>query len=117
MGSHHAVGCDVFMLLSFLRAGKAVAPEADFDPSQHLTYADIAVDNLVNPKHLKVNIKQSKMDPFRMGTKIWIGKTGGNLCPVAAVLVYMALRSPGKGPLFDFQDGSPLTRQKLVARL
>ena len=101
----------------FLRAGEAVAPDTDFDPSQHLTYADIAVDNLANPKHLQVNIKQSKTDPFRMGAKIWIGKTGGDLCPVAAVLAYMALRGPGTGPLFHFQDGSPLTRQKLVARL
>ena len=87
-----------------------MAPEADFDPPQHLTYADIAVDNLANPKHLQVNIKQSKTDTFRMGAKIWIGKTGGDFCPVAAVLAYM-------GPLFHFQDGSPLTRQKLVARL
>ena len=36
---------------------KKEAPEADFDPSQHLTYADIVVDNLVNPEHLQVNIK------------------------------------------------------------
>ena len=33
----------------FLRAGKAVAPETNFDASQHLTYADIAVDDLVDP--------------------------------------------------------------------
>ena len=41
----------------FLRAAEAVAPDSNFDPSQHLTYTDIAVDNLVDPKHLQVNIK------------------------------------------------------------
>lgn len=101
----------------FLRAGEAVAPEANFDPSQHLTYSDIAVDDIANPTLLQVNIKQSKTDPFRVGVKIWMGRTGGDLCPVAAVLAYMALRGPGEGPLFRFQDGSPLTRQKLVTKL
>ena len=101
----------------FLRAGEAVAPDSNFDPSQHLTYTDIAVDNLVDPKHLQINIKQSKTDPFRMGVKVWIGRTGGYLCPVAAILSYMALRGPGEGPLFRFQNGSPLTRQKLVNKL
>lgn len=101
----------------FLRAGEAVAPDADFDASQHLTYTDIAVDDLVDPKYLQVNIKQSKTDPFRLGVKVWIGRTGGDLCPVTAVLAYMALRGPGEGPLFRFRNGSPLTRQKLVIKL
>ena len=51
----------------FLRAGEAVAPEMNFDASRHLTYADIAVDDLVDPKQLQVYIKQSKTDPFRLG--------------------------------------------------
>ena len=100
----------------FLRAGEAVAPETNFDASQHLTYADIAVDDLADPKQLQVNIKQSKTDPFRLGVKVWIGRTGGDLCPVAAILSYMALRGPGEGPLFRFQNGNPLTRQRLVTR-
>ena len=33
----------------FLRAGKTVAPETNFDAPHHLTYADIAVDDLVDP--------------------------------------------------------------------
>ena len=49
----------------FLRAGKAVDPEANFDASQHLTYVDIAVEG--DPKRLQVNIKQSKTDPSGWG--------------------------------------------------
>ena len=60
----------------FLRAGKAVAPDTNFDTSQNLTYADIAVDNLPDSKQLQVNIKQSKTDPVRLGVKVWIGRAG-----------------------------------------
>ena len=107
-----AVMCLCFF--GFLTAGEAVAPEANFDTLQHLTYADITVDDVGDPKRLQVNIKQSKTDPFRLGIKIWIGKTGGDLCPIAAILLYMALQGPKEGPLFCFQNGNPLTRQRLV---
>ena len=60
----------------FLRVGEAVAPERNFDASQHLTYTDIAVDDLADPKQLQVNIKHSKTDPFRLRVKVWIGRTG-----------------------------------------
>ena len=44
----------------FLRAGEVVAPDnSDFDPTQHLTYGDIAVDNASKPTYLQVTIKQS----------------------------------------------------------
>ena len=62
----------------FLRAGEAVVPSDDgFDPSQHLTFEDIAVDSITNPSFMTVKIKQSKMDPFRRGVQIVIGCTGG----------------------------------------
>ena len=46
-----------------------------------------------------------------------MGRTGNELCPVAATLAYMVQRGPGPGPLFKFQDGKPLTRQRFVARV
>ena len=75
-----------------------MAPETNFGISQYLTYADIAVGDLVDPKQSQMNIKQSETDLFRLGVKVWIGRIGGNLCPVAAILSYMALRGPGEGP-------------------
>ena len=95
-----------------------MAPETTFDASQHLTYADIAVDDLVDLKQLQVNIKQSKTDLFRLGLKVWIGRTGGDVCPVATVLSYnYGIASSGKGSTFCFQNGNPLTRQKLVIKM
>jgi len=101
----------------FLQASEAVAPDTDFDPSQHLSYQDVAVDDAQNPSHLQVYIKQSKTDSFTVGVKVLIVCTGGDLCPVAALLAYMVLRGPKNGPLFCFQSGAPLTRSKFVAIL
>ena len=37
------------------------------------------------------------------------------MCPVKALLAYLALRPPTPGPLFIFQSGIPLSREVLVA--
>ena len=75
------------------------------------------MDNASKPTYLQVNIKQSKTDPFRLGIKIIVGRTGNELCPVAAILSYMALRGPGSGPLFRFKNGRPRTRSSFVSKL
>ena len=102
----------------FLRSGEFTAPEdGGFDPGQHLSFSDIAADSFLDPKVLSIRIKQSKTDPFRLGITIFVGKTDSPLCPVSAVLAYMARRGPGEGPLFRFQSGLPLSRSRLVAAL
>ena len=88
-----------------------------FDPAANLTPGDVSVDSRENPRIVSVTIKQSKTDPFRQGTVIYLGCTGNILCPVAAVLAYLVRRGPQQGPLFLFSDGTPLSRQRLVAKL
>ena len=34
---------------------------------------------------------------------------------ISTVLAYLAVRSPNPGPLFVFQDGTPLSREQLIA--
>ena len=46
-----------------------------------------------------------------------ISKSGDDLCPVAAILSFLAVRSAGSGPLFQFSDGHYLTRNRLVCEL
>ena len=70
-----------------------------------------------SPSVLAVTLKQSKTDPFRAGVRIFMGRTGNLLCPVAAVLAYLAILPPSPGPLFILRDGSYLTRDRLVTRL
>ena len=48
---------------------------------------------------------------------IHLRRTGNILGPVAAVLAYLVRRGSQQGPLFLFSDGTPLSRQRLVAEL
>ncbi len=91
-----------------------VPSDSDFDPTVHLTKEDLALDNQDAPSMLRVNLKQSKTDPFRRGIQLFVGKTRTDLCPVAAILAYLVVRENKPGPLFMYQDGCCLTRQRLV---
>ena len=44
----------------------------------------------------------------------WDGRTDIDICPVVAVLAYMAVCPAVQGPLFIYADRSPLPRDKLV---
>ena len=100
---------------AFLRAGEfTVQAEEKFDPSTHLTPRDIEVDDLSNPTMLKIRIKKSKTDQWREGVDLYVGMTGNELCPVAAILAFMAVRGQDEAPLFKTKEGTPLSRQTLV---
>jgi len=90
---------------AFLRIRELTVPsESSFDPKVHLTVRDIAADKRVSPSLLKITIKQSKTDPFRKGTDLYVGRTSAELCPVAALWSYLQKRGAGPGPLFRFED-------------
>ena len=96
----------------FLRVGEMVTPDdGSYDPTAHLGFGDVAVDNPRQPSFVRVSIKQSKTDPFRKGVDLFIGHTGGDLCPL---LSFMMVRRSGTGPLFVFADGRLLTRKRFV---
>ena len=102
----------------FMRAGEfTLCCSQVFDASLMLTVQDIAVDRHANPSMVRVHLKQSKTDPFRKGVDIFLGTTNCDLCPVAALLAYLAIRQARPGPLFVFKNNSPLTRDKLVAAI
>ena len=88
-----------------------------FDPAVHLAVADVAVDNPRSPAMLQVTIKQSKTDPFRKGVQLFIGKKGSMICPLAAMMDFLLVRGTAAGFLLCFEDGTYLTRQRLVAEV
>jgi len=51
------------------------------------------------------------------GVDIYIGKTDCPLCPVTAVMAYMASRGPSSRPFFKLANGNPLTSLALLAEL
>ena len=102
----------------FLRAVEMTVPgDSEYDPQAHLSLGDIALDDNRRPSLVRVTIKQSKTDPFRKGIDIFVGRTGTDLCPVAALLGYLETRGSTPGPLFVFADGRLLTQQRFVDRV
>ena len=64
-----------------------------------------------------MTIKASKTDPFWQGVILYLGATGCKLCPVVAVLEYMVARGTEEGPLFVWDNGKYLTRERFVASM
>jgi hypothetical protein len=56
-------------------------------------------------------LKSSKTDPFKVdqGCTILIGPSGHQICPVAALSRYLAIRGSLPGPLFLCVTGAPLS--------
>ena len=75
------------------------------------------MDRKTNPSMARIKLKKSKTDLFQQGVDIYVGKTFGQLCPVAAILAYLAVRGPDTGPLFMFADGRFHTRDRFVTRV
>lgn len=100
----------------FLRAAEFTCNPTS-DPSLWLAVADVQVDSHLNPQCISVHLKHSKTDPFGAGVVLFLGATGCELCPVVSMLAFLAIRHPSPGPLFVFQDGSLLSRNRLVAAL
>ncbi len=97
---------------AFLRAGEFTVPnDRSFDPQTHLSTNDIAVDSHTAPTLMRVPIKASKTDPFRHGVDIFLGQTFDSLCPISAMLAYLAMRGESPGFLFAFADGRLLTQR------
>lgn len=102
----------------FMRAGELTTPsENAFDPLVHPTLEDVSVDEVLNPRSVKLRLKASKTDPFRRGVDIVVGTTGNKLCPVSAMLSYLAVRSKKSGPLFQFANGGHLTKARFVGEV
>ena len=86
----------------FLQAGEFTIPSPQsYDSSVHLSLSDLAVDSHTTPSIIRLRIKQSKTDPFRQGVDIFLGATNADICPVQAVLQFLAVRNPSPGPLYS----------------
>ena len=117
---------DAFMLwaavctcfFGFMRSGEMTLPsESAFEPSSHIGFKDVTVDDISSPRIVKIRLKTSKTDPFRKGVEIVFGRTHTSLCPIAALLSYLAIRGNRPGFLFLFADGRPLTKSRFILKI
>ena len=108
-----AVCCTAFF--GFFRLGELLLPsQSAFNPRRHLAWEDVAVDDRQATRMAKLHLKQSKTDQFGRGVDVILGRTGLDLCPVAAILAYVAVRGDQPGPFFLTWAGAPLTKQAFV---
>ena len=96
----------------FMRSGEFTFQSKS--SSGTISFSDLAIDSHSSPSLLCIKLRKAKTDPFGKGVDIYMAKTGTTLCPVSAILDYIALRPKGEGPLLLHADGSPLTRDQLV---
>ena len=115
-----AVSSRIIVFFGFLRVGEVVAPSGSgFDPSWHLTVADVSIDDHACPTYVVVRINATKTNPFRRDITVYLGRMEGVVCPVtvAALLSYIVRRGALQGPLFVFEDGKSLTQDRFVGTI
>jgi len=102
----------------FFRAGEITIPSVTaFDQTVHLAWGDVSVDPGHPPTRVRILLKRSKTDQFGRGVAVFLGATGDELCPVAGILSFVALRGNTAGPFFRFLDGTPLTKSRFVSHV
>ena len=99
----------------FMRAGEFTCSSMQAFSDEMLSPKDVSVDAHDGPSIVSIHLRRSKADPFGNGVTIHLGKTGHTICPVSALLGYLALRGQQAGPLFLFQDGRTLSKERLMA--
>ena len=110
--------CACMCFFGCMRAGEALSPEGvAFDKKAHLTWVDVQLEDTRSPNWIRVRIKESKTDRSRSGAFATLHKTGLDICPVMAVLVFMGERAAGPGPFFKDEKGVSLTRREFVAEV
>ena len=100
----------------FMRLGELTC-NSKFSFETHLSPSDVRfLPSLSQPDHMSIQVKISKTDPFRIGHTLLIGKTNHPICPVKAMKMYLVSRTNTPGPLFQYQSGSPLTKDAVGNR-
>ena len=101
----------------FFRSGEITVPSlASFNPAVHLAWGDVSVDDPGNPAVMCIKLKRSKCDQFGV-VNVHVGRTNTPLCPVTAMLAYMASRRHTPGPFFRDEQGQPLTKARFVREI
>ena len=106
-----AACCTAFF--GFLRVSEFTCSGV-FVPGRHLGFDDIDWDAA---GHYRLFLHTSKTDPFHHGCTILLGPSGHQVCPVAAMSRYLAIRGSTPGPLFICANGTPLSPSMVNAWL
>ena len=96
----------------FMRSGEFThSGKAESAP---IISSEVMVDSHCSPSLCRIWLRRSKTDQAGKGVCIFIGKAPAPLCPVTAMVNYLARRPPPAGPLFVLANGTPLSRERFV---
>ena len=71
----------------------------------------------IYPRMVQFHLKRSKCDQFGAGSDGAVGVTGSPLCPVSAILAYIAARGSAPGPFFLDSKGKAAFKPWFVAQI
>lgn len=85
----------------FLYLNEAMVPTLTaYNPSVHLSMADVSLDSAFNQGMAILRIKASKTNHFRCSINMFLGRTNNDLFPITALLAYIVRRGTDPGPQF-----------------
>ena len=94
-----------------LKVSEFTKASADFfNQSTDMLLSDIALDSRTSPTLVRITLKQCKNDQLRKGNNICLGKTSHEICPVKALVRYLAIWGDTPGLLFLLPSKKSLTR-------
>ena len=103
----------VTCFFGFFHAGEITVPTAlAFDPAMYLAWGDVSVSD--DNSMIRVFLKRSKTDQFGHGVAVYLGATGDDLCPLAALSSHIPLRGDSPGAFLRTVDGAALTKARFV---
>ena len=108
----HAACCTGFF--SFLHSGEFTCLSSSAFNEDMLSVEDVYVDSHSDPLVVTVYLRRSKTDTFGIGAMVYLGQVDGPICPVKALQRNLGIHGQHPGPLFLFQDGTPLACSYLV---
>ena len=108
-----AVCCTAFF--GFFRLGELL--ETTPHSKVSIQVRDVTVNSPVEPTIISLHLRRSKTDQFGKGVDIHLGRTRQDVCPVIALLAYLAVRGGVDGPLFRCEGGAALTKQDFINKL
>ena len=98
--------CTAFF--GFFRMGEITSLTVDGrTPGHCVMVEDVTVDSVHNPSVIKIHLRSSKTDQYSRGVYVYLGRTGSELCPVSALLAYLAMR-PGPLEGWTVPDEGPI---------
>jgi hypothetical protein len=110
------ISCTTFF--GFFRLGELLLPSvSEFNDRLHLAWGNVALDHPSQPTMVRINLKRSKTNQSGRGCHVIVGRTATELCPISAILSYIATLGDRPGSFFIDSASVPITKARFISLL